>query len=363
MKKILGILMSIAMVAGFYACSSDDYKEHVSTLKVIESDLTFSNKAGSGYVEVESPTAITAKSSDDWCTATVNGTRVDVTVTSYPDIEARNAQIVIYNATDSVKLPVYQSGAIFYIVADDSYMIPQDGDKTVEITAKATKEYEISLSDDSWVHYTVSDKTITFTFDANEGEYRSSQFKITSVDGDEESVWFGQLGSEGFAGNYIAFFQAFNSNDELTWYYAYASVSNEGNNVYNINGLVEEGALPLTYTASTNLFDMKNGVYIGDWTYGSTTYYLYTMKNYTNAAGTSNYITYNTTSTIYHIYFTSAVDPDDGSLSILWTKSPSLSSTYTDLGFYIQAFKSKSFASTYNAGYLYMFRNLQMYRF
>lgn len=349
------------MVAGFYACSSDDYEEHVSTLKVIESDLTFSNKAGSGYVEVESPTAITAKSSDDWCTATVNGTRVDVTVTSYPDIEARNAQIVIYNATDSVKLPVYQSGAIFSISADESYLISPNGE-ALEISAKITKDYKISLTDDSWVHYTVNDRNITFTFDENEGSYRSSQFKITSVDGDEESVWFGQLGPEGFAGNYIAFFQAYNSNSVLTWYYTYASISNEGNDTYNINDLVEEGPLPMTYSSSTNMFEMKNGSYVGEWQYSSTTtYYLYVIKNYTNAAGTSNYITYNTTSDTYSIYFTPYIETEDGSLCIEWTKSPSLSSSYIDLGLIIRAMKIQTFASANSVGSVYTFRHLTMY--
>lgn len=347
MKKIIGLLFSFAVVLSFTACDDDDYTSPVSTLKVVRSEVTFSARAGEGYIEVESATPVQAKSSQPWCEASVSGNSVKVAVTALGNIESRSAVVTVSNSDDSVEVPVYQLGAIFSLAGESAYLVAQEDAGSVELPAKITVDYTASASA-SWVHWQETADGFLFTFDDNDGAYRKAVFTVTSVAG-EKSVAFGQMGTDGMTGSFTARYQ-----DTGGAYEYPVTVTQEGSTYY-IEGLVEEGVLPLTYNASTGEFDLNNGYCVGTWN----GYYLYTLINFTN--GTSNYYSYNTTSATYHIVFAPGVD-EEGNFTIRWIDSGRLSSSYYQLGFNVNAFKQQTFSSTYNAGWLYMFRNLVMTR-
>jgi hypothetical protein len=360
MRKIFGLLTGLALVFGFAACDDGyEYEAHVSTLKIVKSEVSFQNIASTGYVEVESPTTISAKVSDAWLTATVNGNRVNVTVPHYNDIDSRNATLTIYNSTDTVTVPVHQSGSLFSVPVDDTYLLDPT-DAAVEVsTEKITVDYNITTSAD-WIKVVKKANSITLALDDNKGTYRKGSVTFESVNGAQKTVLLCQLGAS-FAGTYSAIWSQLDSNGNTVKYkLPQMTIEDAGNNVFNIADLVEEGPIPLTYDPSTHTFDLPNGTRIGEWSPAEgTTYYLYAIINYTNSAG-NNYISWNTASANYHVYFKAEID-SEGNLYINWYDSQKFSPTYyTQLGFLIQALKADKFASANSLGYVYMFRGLTM---
>lgn len=116
LKHILpASLLCCCAAAALTACSADDdLKGHVPsapTIQVVSNDLLFTAPGGTSSVEVAvGSAALTATTDADWCTATVNGSVVTVSVQTNGDFEGRTA-ILTLKAGEAVRqLPVQQLG-------------------------------------------------------------------------------------------------------------------------------------------------------------------------------------------------------------------------------------------------------------
>jgi hypothetical protein len=333
MKYTIATLSAAALLlTGFAACDDNDFVEPVSTLQIVESSCSFDDNGGTGYISLTSPTAITAKSSADWCTVSVADKQVNVSVTPGVSIESRNALVTVYNAKDSVNIPVYQSGFVFSFDADNAYNVETAGG-TLDFTAKISQDYSTSAPE--WIHAEKTASGIRLTFDANTSEkYRKGTFTLTTAGGSTKKIAFGQLGANGIAGSYTMTYYTGLASSTSTKQNT-VSVSIEAGstaNSYTISGLLNEGTLALTYNASQKAFMLANGTYVG--TYVSR-YYLYA----TSMTGTTPVYT---TGVNYSTFF--KIELDDEANYTLTAYNPGSVADYS--GFCILTLKANSFASS-----------------
>ena len=89
MKKITSIFALLLCVFVF-SCSNDDDKE-TSSLQIVSSNVTFESAGGTGTIKVNAISEITATSNKDWCTVSVNGDIINVSVIENNDMSGRTA--------------------------------------------------------------------------------------------------------------------------------------------------------------------------------------------------------------------------------------------------------------------------------
>ena len=148
MKKINILWMLIGCLFLVTSCSDDD-DSAVASLQVIKSDVSFTAIATTGTIEVQSNSAITAVSNQDWCTVTVNGNVVTVAVPTYTGLVGRNAVVEISNTLDSkVRVPVSQAGGVWYVNGDDLYGL-SDEESTITIPVKSDYDYTVDMP--AWI--------------------------------------------------------------------------------------------------------------------------------------------------------------------------------------------------------------------
>ena len=81
----------------YYAYSSS----HVVTttikkhLQIVSSNVTFESAGGTGTIKVNAISEITATSNKDWCTVSVNGDIINVSVIENNDMSGRTAAVTI----------------------------------------------------------------------------------------------------------------------------------------------------------------------------------------------------------------------------------------------------------------------------
>ena len=93
MKKITSIFALLLCVFVF-SCSNDDDKE-TSSLQIVSSNVTFESAGGTGTIKVNAISEITATSNKDWCTVSVNGDIINVSVIENNDMSGRTAAVTI----------------------------------------------------------------------------------------------------------------------------------------------------------------------------------------------------------------------------------------------------------------------------
>ena len=93
MKKITSIFALLLCVFVF-SCSNDDDKE-TSSLQIVSSNVTFESAGGTGTIKVNAISEITATSNKDWCTVSVNGDIINVSVIENNDMSGRTAAVTM----------------------------------------------------------------------------------------------------------------------------------------------------------------------------------------------------------------------------------------------------------------------------
>lgn len=84
-------------------------------LKVKEANIIFESEGGAGYIELMAPSTITAQSNSDWCTATVSGTTVNLSVEPNVGITGRSATITIHSEKESITVTALQAAAVMWL--------------------------------------------------------------------------------------------------------------------------------------------------------------------------------------------------------------------------------------------------------
>ena len=163
MKKILNIYLLSVLCICLAGCSDDDDVE--AGLKVLKSDVAFSSIQGSGSIEVAGEGQVTAISDESWCKVTVSGNIVKVDVTDNNDILGRTAIVTITASNGTAMVGVTQEGLKFSVPVSN-LKFKYDG-STSEILVDNTNnlDYEVNLSDESWLHFAIEGNKIIFTAD------------------------------------------------------------------------------------------------------------------------------------------------------------------------------------------------------
>lgn len=339
MKKILLIIACIVGIFSFVSCSDDDDKSTSdSGLALVKSEVKFSCNPSEGYIEFTSPTTVTASSSEEWCTASVNGSKVVVDVTANTDLEGRNAVVTISAGGSSINVPVSQSGRIFRIYADDDmFYVSGKQPETVTIPVKSTGNVSVTSSSD-WIKATVADGKVLIDCSANTGNMRIGKFSISNGTDDYDFSVFQTSKNGGFDGSYTAYY--YNTRTSKLVPMDVALEANEDGTGYNLTGILGF-KIPLKLDAENGYLVLSNMNYIGDYS----VYNCYNVNTLSNGSKLINSIT--STNKVYDIYFEFDIDDEDGSIGLFMSDdSPAASQGFYPYSIYIFAFQDGSGVGT-----------------
>ncbi|WP_193617462.1 BACON domain-containing protein [Culturomica massiliensis] len=160
MEKIKYLILIFCLFLA--ACDSDDNKTDSSELEVISSDLSIAAVGGTGTIEVFSAGAWSATSNKTWCTVTVSGKIVHVTVPENPTISSRIALITIKAPEGNKTIPVSQQGSIIAL-SQPKLTLGASG-KTKNVTVQSNLKWTAS-SKDRWCHIYITDDTLKVSAD------------------------------------------------------------------------------------------------------------------------------------------------------------------------------------------------------
>lgn len=179
MRKIYLFLIALPLFF-LVACESGegDYEVQKS-INVVSADLTFQPSGGTGTVVVETQGTVTAVSSRPWCTTSVNGGTITVTVSEYDGLDNRYADILITSGEGTAKVTAHQYGLYFLLPeAEDSYHV-EDVNGFVEIPLTHNNYEPESEADVDWLSASYADgKVIIKATDNTTGLLRTGNITI-----------------------------------------------------------------------------------------------------------------------------------------------------------------------------------------
>lgn len=271
MKKIFNIILLTLCVIGYTSCNDDEGIEYIqkSSIKITSRDINFPAAASQGTIVVEAPSAFTVSTSDKgWCTTTVSGSTIQVSVEQNPGLEGRSSMLTIRCGADTTSVAIQQSGVIFELSAG-SQIMANDEAKTYSYDIKCNTELTLTSSED-WLSVSAEDGKMNITLKENNtghirkgsitysaGTYKD-QIEVTQCDFDKD-----------LAGNYM-FIYTNPSNGKLQYF---NSTLSRTANTYRLV-LPDLGfTIPVIYNQATNKLTLKAGQYIGDFQ----TYKVHTM--------------------------------------------------------------------------------------
>lgn len=180
MKKIFYITFLFTVGLLFTGCEKDtsvDIPE--PTLKVIESDILFTQTGGSGFIKVESDGAISATSEQSWITLNTSGNTINVSVGANDNIGGRNGIITITSGSEKVEVAVLQLAALFYLENEEnnSLVFPPAG-TTIKVPYKSDIVPTVSTKD-SWVKAVIGEYNVIEVTTSAADVKRSSKVYVT----------------------------------------------------------------------------------------------------------------------------------------------------------------------------------------
>ena len=168
MKKYLYILLAGAALMAV-SCQEEQptFVVH-DNITVVSQNLLFSPEGGSGTIVVEADASVTATADRPWCTVSVSGMNITVTVPEWNEKESRYAKITIKSGLEQISLTAQQFGEIMggFDVTDIS--APFDG--SVQVINFVSNLPVTMTPDRSWIHVTVDPEkgTIQVEVDKND---------------------------------------------------------------------------------------------------------------------------------------------------------------------------------------------------
>ena len=199
MKKYLSIFLAFAAAVLLFSCTkeSDNPYEQVPTLSVkkIDSQMEYGPEATTGVIVIDTEESISATSDKAWCTATVNGKTINLSLEANYGKINRYAQITVKSATASVVVSILQYGEILAGLSSLSDVTATvDGDViTIPVKLNVTVDF---FTEADWVHPVVEEDEMVITIDSNPNP--STRFAVVgytagSYEGSFEVVQYPEL--------------------------------------------------------------------------------------------------------------------------------------------------------------------------
>lgn len=169
MKKILGFAtLSLALI--FASCQEDEKQKAVLELVSAET-VSVSATGGEQTIQVNSNSALTAKSSASWVTVAVkDNNTVTATVAAYDGADARSATVTISNESELTPLNVRinQAAVQFDFNPKDYEFEAEGGSYSFPYTAETTLTAVADEGGEDWLTVNVTASEVVLTAAANE---------------------------------------------------------------------------------------------------------------------------------------------------------------------------------------------------
>lgn len=199
----VGSCLAATLIA--LSCSSDDdlkgYVPESNSIRVVENSLLFGAEGSSATVTVETAGPVSATVDADWCTATVSGKVVSVTVQANRSFEGRTAMLTISADGSSRRLPVQQLGMVLASLPVSSHHAPTSGD-----TLTLTMHHDLPMtasSSQSWIHASVEGDVLKVITDDNRGGHIRRGIVVTESGGYTDTLRIAQYDlMDDIAGSY-----------------------------------------------------------------------------------------------------------------------------------------------------------------
>lgn len=187
MKRIINLMVLAAIGFFIAACSSDDYTDKSSSVKVTEAETTIIGTGGSATIEVTG-SGITATSNADWLTVTVDGNTITATAEPNPSRESRSTYVTITASNgDKQIVSIVQNGVLLVL---DSYTFEMgDYNATLDIDIKKNSEGVTVESQTSWLTAVLNPETNKIELVAeNNDDTEPREGTVTVTMGDIQDV-------------------------------------------------------------------------------------------------------------------------------------------------------------------------------
>ncbi|MDR2385170.1 MAG: hypothetical protein LBD80_05860 [Tannerella sp.] len=159
MKNLIKISLLLTCILYLSGCSEDEKETFKPT--VTKADVNFEAAGGNGYIDVSAKGNISASAEASWCTVSVSGQRINVTVTPNGDQMGRSTLITISADGETIAVPVNQYAPI--LVLDYTTLSFSFSGGTKEINAvKSSAPFQVSANAD-WISCSVSGQKISIT--------------------------------------------------------------------------------------------------------------------------------------------------------------------------------------------------------
>ena len=200
-KTIAKVLTTLLLIGGaegaLTSCGSDDLTGHVpasNTLPIVSNTLVFSAQGGTQAVEVKTTETVTAELSADWCTASVNGSVVSVTVHSNDGYEGRTAVLTLRAGSASRQLPVQQRGSVIGMMPAASRHVSNSGE-TLTYNIEHDPLMTVTTQS-SWIHPSMDGNRLTIRVDDNSGGHIRRGFVASDCGGVRDTMRIAQYSIE-----------------------------------------------------------------------------------------------------------------------------------------------------------------------
>ena len=168
MKKIFNLILCALCVLSYTSCNDDEGIEYtqVSPIKIISRDVNFPASASQGSIVVDAPGEFTVSKTDQgWCTTTISGSTIQVSVEENLGLESRNSMLTIRCGNDTTSIAVIQSGVIFDLSAGSQILLGNEA-KTYSYDIKCNTDLTLTPSDE-WISVSVEEDKMNITLTEN----------------------------------------------------------------------------------------------------------------------------------------------------------------------------------------------------
>ena len=209
MKRFIQSSVLLMVLSLAVACGEKEpiWVAPTHTMSVEQSDLVFEPTGGSATFVVKAENPFTAATDRDWCTTSVNGSEVAVTVTANPHNETRYARVNLTSGDEKLGITVQQAGIII------KGFTPKDttvtGSSHVFNYNYTSNSGELSItSPQDWITIAQADGAVTVSVAANadgvrqgtvnyalgtlKGSFTIRQYPTFSVNADWTPVYNGK---------------------------------------------------------------------------------------------------------------------------------------------------------------------------
>lgn len=162
MRKLLYIFLTVGVLGLTAACKSGDDDGNRSAIRIVEAQTSYPQAHSTGLIKFEAVEKALATSNQEWCTASVSGQTVTVSVEENQSIETRNATITIAAAGQTVEVDIIQQGILLlFPPLETAFSFKAGHSQTLDFNELPYPVSVVSVPE--WLDSTFEDGILTLT--------------------------------------------------------------------------------------------------------------------------------------------------------------------------------------------------------